>query len=44
MVWSLGIFALAMNQRLEPNGVSEEVAKDAHQLEGLDRPAAVARA
>ena len=36
IVWSLGIFYLAVRLRLEPNGVSEEVAKDAHQLEGLD--------
>ena len=32
----LGIFYLAVSQRLEPNGVSEEVAKDAHQLADLD--------
>ncbi len=36
IVYSLGIFYLAVDQRLEPNGVSEEVAKDAHQLSDLD--------
>jgi amino acid transporter len=36
IVWSLAIYQLALALRLEPNGVSEEVAKDAHQLEGLD--------
>jgi hypothetical protein len=36
LVWSLAIFPLAINQRLEPNGVSEEVAKDAFQLSSLD--------
>jgi amino acid transporter len=36
IVFSLVIYYLALSLRLEPNGVSEEVAKDAHQLEGLD--------
>jgi amino acid transporter len=36
IVWGLVIYRLALSLRLEPNGVSEEVAKDAHQLEGLD--------
>ncbi|MEO7350475.1 MAG: APC family permease [Marmoricola sp.] len=36
IAWSLGIFYLAVRLRLEPSGVSEEVAKDAHQLSGLD--------
>jgi amino acid transporter len=36
IAYSLGIFYLAVHLRLEPNGVSEEVAKDAHQLSDLD--------
>jgi amino acid transporter len=36
IVFSLVIYFLALSLRLNPNGVSEEVAKDAHQLEGLD--------
>jgi len=36
IVFSLVVYYVALALRLEPNGVSEEVAKDAHQLEGLD--------
>jgi amino acid transporter len=36
IAFSLVIYYLALSLRLEPNGVSEEVAKDAHQLAGLD--------
>ena len=36
IVFALVVYYIALAMRLEPNGVSEEVAKDAHQLEGLD--------
>jgi amino acid transporter len=36
IVWSLAVYYVALAMRLEPNGVSEEVAKDAHQLADLD--------
>jgi hypothetical protein len=36
IVFALVVYYVALAMRLEPNGVSEEVAKDAHQLEGLD--------
>jgi amino acid transporter len=36
IAWALVVYYVALAMRLEPNGVSEEVAKDAHQLEGLD--------
>jgi amino acid transporter len=36
IVWGLLVYYVALAMRLEPNGVSEEVAKDAHQLAGLD--------
>ncbi len=34
--FGLIVYYVALASRLEPNGVSEEVAKDAHQLAGLD--------
>ena len=36
IVFGLVIYYVALALRLEPNGVSEEVAKDAYQLESLD--------
>jgi amino acid transporter len=36
IAFALVIYYVALAMRLEPNGVSEEVAKDAHQLAGLD--------
>jgi hypothetical protein len=36
IAWSLAVYYVALAMRLEPNGVSEEVAKDAHQLRDLD--------
>jgi hypothetical protein len=36
IAWALLVYYVARVMRLEPNGVSEEVAKDAHQLAGLD--------
>jgi hypothetical protein len=36
IAWSLLVYYVALAMRLEPNGVNEEVAKDAYQLEGLD--------
>ena len=33
---ALVVYYVALAMRLEPNGVSEEVAKDAHQLRDLD--------
>ena len=37
IVFALVVYYVALAMRLEPNGVSEEVAKDAHQLEGLEQ-------
>ncbi len=36
IVFGLVVYYVALAMRLEPNGVSEEVAKDAHQLSSLD--------
>ena len=36
IVFALVVYYVALALRLEPNGVSEELAKDAYQLAGLD--------
>ena len=36
IAWALAMYYVALAMRLEPSGVSEEVAKDAYQLSSLD--------